>query len=265
MGTFNGTAADETFTGDAGVDTASGGGGADTLYGGDGNDTLYSGAPSGPYTFPYNGNAWTAPVLDTGAETDNLFGGEGADILYAGYGDNVDGGGGSDILFISFQGATSGVTADFNQTTLTMGGGAITGIESADWVQGSNFADTLIARGTSRAGYNVYFGMGGDDNIKAGYYTGNIYGGDGADLLDGRTLSGSYLQALYGDDGNDILYSADTSVSYGGAGADTISARYSTYGGDGNDVITMLSNSYNREVSGDGGDDQITGSSNGRS
>ena len=122
---------------------------ADTLDGGDGNDSLYSADYAGNFNIPYYNNPYTPPLLDTGSEVDTLIGGAGDDRLFAGYGDNVDGGANGyagDYLYISFQGAPTGVTADFRQATQVIGGGTITGIENVSWVQGSNYDDTDLYR-----------------------------------------------------------------------------------------------------------------------
>ncbi|MBW8814079.1 MAG: hypothetical protein JF588_11695 [Caulobacterales bacterium] len=286
MATFTGTSGDDTFTGDAGFDNASGGpgndslsgggggdnlaGGAgrDTLDGGSGDDTLFSGDRSPTFNLPYAGNPYTLPVVDTGSEVDNLTGGDGSDRIFAGYGDNVDGGpDGSfgDYLFISFQGAPSGVTADFGLASQTIGGGVITGIENVSYIQGSQFADNITARSTG-VGYSDFtavLGMGGNDTLTAGYYTGTLFGGDGDDLVDGRPSQ--YLDLVDGGAGNDTLYTNTNTFATadGGAGNDTIYAHGVTRGGAGNDTIAMQQTYYAGQVSGDDGDDKITAAASG--
>src|SRR5205085_4524382 len=71
---IDGLGGDDTILGRGGDDTLAGGAGADHVDGGTGNDTLYSGQVSPPYSFPYYGNPFTPPVLDTGTEVDTLVG-----------------------------------------------------------------------------------------------------------------------------------------------------------------------------------------------
>ncbi|MBN9319339.1 MAG: hypothetical protein J0I28_06610, partial [Caulobacterales bacterium] len=260
----------DTLNGAGGFDTISGDAGADVLDGGDGDDWLYSGVKSPYFNLPYSGNPFTPPVMDRGTEVDSLFGGAGSDRLFAGYGDTVDGGSDGfvgDYLYLSLQGASSGVAADFNQTTLSLGGGTITGIENVSWVEGSNFNDVITDRagvGTGYAGFPTLWGMGGDDLITAGYYTGSMFGGDGADTLDGRP--GTYSPDLYGGDGADILYSGGGGDSYGDGGDDTIYQGGGTaWGGAGADLIIQSASSYLNKAYGDEGDDEIRGAESGYS
>lgn len=261
---LSGNAGDDILGGDTGFDTLAGGAGSDSLDGGDDNDTLYSSDQTPYFNFPYFGNPGTAPVLDTGTEVDSLNGGAGDDVIFAGYGDNVDGGSGADKLFISFQGATSGVTFDFRLDTQVIGGGTITGFENISWVEGSDYDDYINVQSTTNNGYSDFtavFGMGGNDQLVAGYYTGLLDGGDGDDILDGR--GSRYLSQLNGGAGDDILYTANDpfTVANGGDGNDTIYSASETHGGDGNDTIVLSASPYTSSgvVSGDAGDDSITG------
>ena len=209
MATFTGTPGNDTFTGGIDSDTATGaagndslsgadgsdrlagGAGADTLAGGVGDDFLYSGDESPPFNFPYPNNPYVLPLVDTGTEIDALTGGDGSDRIFAGYGDNVDGGANGsygDYLYISFQGAPTGVTANFRLATQTIGGGVITGIENISYVQGSQFDDNLSV-GSSSNGYSDFtavLGMDGNDTLTAGFYTGSLFGDAGDDVVDGR-------------------------------------------------------------------------------
>jgi Ca2+-binding RTX toxin-like protein len=288
MAMFNGTADDDVFTGGTGADTAYGnggndslsgdgssdilvgGGGEDVLDGGAGDDKLYSGDESPPFNQPYYGNPYTPPVLDAGAAVDTLVGGAGSDRLFAGYGDNVDGGTdggyGGDYLYISFLGATIGVTADFRQVTQVIGGGTITGVENISWVQGSNFADDINVGSYANNGYSDFtavFGMGGNDRLVAGYYTGVLFGGDGDDIVDGR--GSQYLQSVDGGAGDDTLYTNTNTFAsaYGGDGNDTIYSHGLTYGGAGNDLIIIQQSYYGGWVYGEAGDDQIQAATSG--
>jgi Ca2+-binding RTX toxin-like protein len=266
--TLLGNGGNDTLAGGGGNDLLVGGAGADKLDGGDGSDTLYAGVESPQFNLPYYGNPWTAPVLDTGSEHDVLKGGEGDDRLFAGYGDDVDGGGNGysgDYLYISFQGATAGVTFDGRLASQAIGGGTITGIENISWIQGGNFDDDINAgsAGTGYSDFTAVFGMGGNDKLVAGYYTGTLFGGDGNDIVDGR--NSGYLQAVDGGAGDDVLYTNSNSFgsAYGGDGADTIYAHELVHGGAGNDKIVMQFSYYRDWVYGDEGDDDIQAASSG--
>jgi Ca2+-binding RTX toxin-like protein len=280
VATFAGGSGSDTFTGGTDSDTISGGGGADTLSGDGGDDFIYSADVSPPFNRPYFGNPWTAPVLDVGIEHDILSGGTGNDSLFAGYGDSVDGGDDYDTLYISFQGATAGVTVDFrdlyNNGSINLGGGTLTNIESVAWVQGSEFGDTITDSNVD-GNFAPTFGMGGDDHLIGGYYSGNVYGGDGNDYID-RTNTGYGFEA-YGDAGNDTIIGGSGYESlYGGTGDDNIQGNYgfdnlygedgndtldgglwadNLYGGDGND--TMYGADDGDVVEGNAGDDTIYG------
>jgi len=255
---------DDTISGNGGYDTLAGNSGADTLDGGDGDDVLYSGDESPPYSFPYYGNPYTPPLLDTGAEVDTLNGGAGDDVIFAGYGDNVDGGDQEwygDKLFISFQAATSGISVDFRLATQEVGGGTITGIENISWVEGSNYDDYINVESYIGNGYSDFtavFGMGGNDQLVAGYYTGVLDGGDGNDILDGT--GSQYLQEVNGGTGDDTIYVNANAVANGGEGNDIIYSAGWTHGGDGNDTIILSFSYYSFQVTGDAGDDEIIGS-----
>src|SRR4029079_18897066 len=153
--------------------------------------------------------------FDIYAEHDVLNGGNGDDYIFAGYGDTIDGGVSSvygDRLFISFQGASSGVTADFRllqtQTTMTVGTTSVSNIDNVGYLEGSNFDDFLVAIDTAYPTGGHVYGRGGNDHILANYYTGwagsGLYGGDGDDIVDGRDAV--YGGNLYGDAGNDTIY-----------------------------------------------------------
>jgi len=258
--TISGLGGDDTISGLAGNDILAGNAGADTIDGGDGNDTLYSGDISPAFTSPLGGGSWTPPLLDTGTQVDTLKGGAGDDTIFAGYGDNVDGGDGYDTLYISFQGATAGIHFDMNLATQVIGGGTITGIEDVAWLQGSNYDDYVNLNGISGGSTSYVFGMGGDDTIIAGYSTSYIDGGDGNDILDGR--ASIYLQEIDGGAGDDTIHadSLGLTTAYGGDGNDTIYTSYQAHGGAGNDTIVLVYNGYSHTVTGDAGDDVITGS-----
>ena len=257
----DGNGGDDTLRGGAGYDDLAGNGGADTLVGGTEADVLYSGDRSPPFSLPYYDFEGTPPLLDTGSEVDRLSGGDGDDRLFAGYGDNVNGGAGAnDYLFISFLGGASGVTADFRQTVQTIGGGIVRDVENISWVQGSNHADDINVGSYFNGGYSdftVLYGMGGNDNLVAGYYTGTISGDDGDDVVDGRPSQ--YLQKVLGGAGNDTLYTNPNTFAeaFGGEGNDVIYSHGATYGGSGHDLIFVSGSYYSGAVRGEDGDDEI--------
>ena len=260
--TIVGNGGNDTLGGGGGNDTVAGGSGADTVDGGDGSDFLYSFDVSPYYNRPYYGNPWTPPLMDTGTEVDTVTGGAGDDLIFAGYGDNVDGGDGFDGLVISFLGATSGVTADFSQLigggSISIGGGTIQSIAYIEWVEGSNFGDTIIM-GDDSANFTPVFGMGGNDHIIAGYYTGDIHGGDGDDIIDRG--DSPYGFQHFGEAGNDMLigsYNGETLD--GGDGDDQLigNGGYDDlYGGAGNDMLD--GGSYGDNLRGGSGHDTIYG------
>jgi Ca2+-binding RTX toxin-like protein len=260
---ITGNGGNDSLSGNGGNDDISGNAGADTLDGGEGDDRLYGGTRTGGYSLPYYGNSYTPPTLDTGGEVDVMRGGAGDDRIFAGYGDSVDGGENGamgDYLFVSFLGAPSGVTVDFRQTTLTIGGGTISNIENISWVQGSNFDDDINVAGHTHNGYSDFtavFAAGGNDHLQAGYYTGVLYGEDGNDIVDGR--GSQYLQRVDGGNGDDVLYTNSNTfaVAWGGNGNDTIYAHGEVHGGAGNDRIDMQASYYTSTVYGDEGNDEI--------
>ncbi|CAN5231104.1 hypothetical protein BH11PSE2_BH11PSE2_17290 [soil metagenome] len=242
----------DSLTGGAGPDVLVGKSGGDVLKGGANNDTLYGGDQTGG----------TIAGMDDGADKDLLSGEAGDDTIYAGYGDDADGGASAsfgDRLFISFLGASAGVTANFNLgTTQVIGGGTITGFESLGGVTGSNF-DDVISMGSDSpyTNFPTVHGMGGNDYILGGYYTGGIYGDDGDDVLDGR--GSIYGPLMDGGAGNDVIYdTSNSSTMYGRDGDDTINAHGTAYGGAGNDHINRLFSYYSNAAFGEDGDDVIT-------
>lgn len=209
----------DTLYGDGLSDMLSGGGGADFLYGGNGNDALWAGEASLPYIPNGQPYYWINPALDRSTEIDLLDGGDGDDSLFAGYGDTVIGGSNTtagDTLYISFMGANAGITANFNDASLSIGGATISGIENTAAIEGSDFDDDLTARAVipGYSGFTTMFGMGGNDRLVANARTTVLSGGDGNDTL---IASGSTaLQTVDGGTGNDRV------TFTGGGGGDAI-------------------------------------------
>jgi len=236
-----------------------GGAGADTITAGPSGSLLSSAdgtTDNGLYYFA-GGQLSTPvvspnqlPVFDHGSEVDKMSGGAGDDVIMIGWGDSADGGGQAsrgDALVFSMFGATAGVTVDFGQPgqTLSLGGGTITGFERIDWIEGSKFGDTISfnnppntgTMGALSPGYENVLAGGGDDNVKAGYYTQFIDGGDGNDTLDGR--GSQYLTLITGGAGDDTIYGSGTATLSGGDGRDTIHASGGTSFGDGGDDLIL--------------------------
>lgn len=268
----------DRLSGGSGDDEIVGGAGADVIDGGDGRDFLYSAVRAYPFAYQfggYNTGLYTVPnapppFLDTGSEHDVITGGNGSDFISAGYGDDVDGGTSSyfvpeggytvqdlDRLWLSLLGAPAGVTVDFRDATLTIGGGTIKNIEAIPLVQGTNFDDVLT--GGSLVG--SLYGMGGNDRLVGGSGISLIDGGDGNDVIDVTQFpqpSNSYFPTLIGGAGNDTFLTPETGYFYftidAGDGDDTITAMGDIHGGSGNDRIELRGGST---VYGDAGDDYI--------
>jgi Ca2+-binding RTX toxin-like protein len=261
---ISGNGGSDTLSGGGGNDTIAGGGGADNLSGGDGDDQLFSHAIYTTSGYPYaNGISY-----DVYTDVDTLIGGAGDDYIFAGYGDNVDGGTQGSFgnrLFISFQGASSGVDADFRPLqaghSVTIGGGTITNIQNVGYLEGSNYDDTLAAIDTYYPSGAKVYGRGGNDYMVADYYAGwgdsGLWGGDGNDTID--ATGAQYGPKVHGDAGDDLIRmrSGLGDIAYGDDGNDTIYAGGEAHGGAGNDLIVMQDTYYSGRVYGDGGNDVI--------
>lgn len=287
MATFNGTSDADIYTGGSendwidgasdndklsgggGNDIISGGSGADSLSGGEGDDQLSSSSLGFIITYPLSHGV----SFDIDAEVDTLVGGSGDDYFFAGYRDNVDGGTQGSFgnrLFISFQGATSGVNADFrllhSQDSIVIDGATITNIQNIGYLEGSNYDDFLAPIDTYYPSGGPIFGRGGNDTIIADYYAGwgeGIWGGDGDDDID--ATGAQYGPEIHGEAGNDIIRmgSGLGDIAYGGDGDDTISGGGTIYAGSGNDVVILAASYYGTITYGEDGDDEIRGAADG--
>ena len=116
---------------------------------------------------------------------------------------------------------------------------------------------------------------GGDDHIIGKHLASIIYGGQGADTIEGATgyVSGDagndrindVSGTIFGGEGDDIIAASGTSVIFGNSGNDIIQGASfndssSIYGGKGDDSIG--GESSNDFISGDDGNDTINASSN---
>ena len=272
-----GGAGNDTLTGSDGDGLLIGGSGADVINGGSGSELLSSadGAENRPYFNPDFETVPWLPQFDHGNEVDTINAGAGDDVVLAGYGDSADGGTSNspgDVLVLSLKGATSGVTADFSPASWSFGGGTLTGFERVDWVEGSDFGDTISfgpglfsSTGSPRGNQNVVAG-GGNDTVTAGYYTSNIFGDDGDDFLDAR--ASQYIRYIDGGAGNDIIRADSLSGSVearGGGGNDTIYAYQDAFGDAGDDLIihVNVSNSGYWFSSGGDGSDELRAATGG--
>lgn len=245
--TADGNGGDDTLRGNDGHDSLAGGDGSDTIFGGNGNDTIYGGERS---------ETWS--TFDRDAIADTLYGGDGDDRIFAGYNDTVYGGtqgNYGDTLYISFQGATEGISVDFNQDEIANGSGTISGIEAIGWAEGSNFDDTIRMDSSSR-GFAQAYGMDGNDTLIGGYYTGSMYGGDGDDLID--ATASIYGYDLFGGAGDDVIYDhRNGSNMFGGDGNDILYGHRAMYGEAGDDTLYVEQSSYTGTISGGDGNDRI--------
>src|SRR5437667_149567 len=140
---LDGTSGDDQISALGGFDLVYGEGGNDTIDGGDGWDTIYG---DGIVPGESDGN-------------DTINGG-------AGYDDTVDGGAGIDTLYFDARDGSAGITADFSQLTsggtIVVAGATLTGIESVVSIDGTDFADAIVA-GFVREGAGIgMYGWGGD-------------------------------------------------------------------------------------------------------
>lgn len=205
----------DTLTGDGGANVIEGGKGNDTLAGGSGADTVSyinassavsvniststvkgvsaNSATGGDGTDTLNGfesiigSAFNDVLIgESGANT--IKAGAGNDILIGGAGgDTLDGEAGIDTL--SFENATSAVSATLGGATLTHVGDAlgdtyanienITGSAYNDVLYGDNNNNLIIGG----AGNDDLRGYGGNDTIDATQGYDQVYGGDGDDLI----------------------------------------------------------------------------------
>jgi Ca2+-binding RTX toxin-like protein len=231
---------------------------ADILHGTANNDIVYSSAVSPSFARPFSAGLYVAPLLDTAAVVDSLFGEAGDDRIFAGYSDIVDGGAGNDTLLISFEGATTGIVADFRGAVggaaVTIGGATISGIEKLEWLEGSE-QDDLLAIAENSVNYAPIFGRGGDDHIIGGRYTGSLFGGDGNDLIE-LAADAQFSFDHFGEAGNDHIVGGGAGDRlFGGIGADRLEGKAGNDfidGGTGNDIVE----------GGDGNDALVGGAGN---
>lgn len=225
---IGGNSTDMLFGGD-GDDVLEGRAGGDGLNGGAGNDTAtYANATAGLTASLANpGQNTGEAAADIYTSIENLAGSSFGDLLVGNTGFNtLDGRGGDDTLvgganadaiiggtgldFASYAGASAGVTARLDFSTLNQGEAAGDTYSSIEGLIGSSYFDFLVGNANEnwlQAGANADYvaGVGGDDLL---------LGQDGADTLDGGTgndtlLGGAGGDSLLGGGGEDFASYAD--------------------------------------------------------
>ncbi|WP_338695587.1 calcium-binding protein [Bradyrhizobium sp. 26S5] len=254
MGSFQGTAGDDTVTGTANGantnDTLQGLAGNDTLIGGDGADALdggtgidfasYADAPAGVVANLVSPGLNTGYALgDTYTSIEGLIGSNSNDtltgdssnnLLRGGLGaDVLDGGAGSDTA--DYFGASAGLLVSLANPAGNTGEAAGDTYTSIENIRGSAFNDTLI-------------GDGNNNTLRGGLGADSLDGGAGFDFVSyadsttaitaslanpasntGEAAGDTYvsIEAIRGSDFNDSL-TGDANINFlqGGVGADTL-------------------------------------------
>jgi Ca2+-binding RTX toxin-like protein len=197
----------DTLNGENGNDTIFGGDGVDTVNGGAGEDVIYGGAG--------------ADILAGGTDRDEYYDVDSGDVI------NELAGGGYDVVF-AIENVTLGAASEVE---LIVAGAATFNVLA------SNTNNYIVGNALG----NVFYGLGGADNLVGNGGTDLLDGGDGDDLILGGDDSdfiygGAGVDSLYGDggadylegnDGNDFFYlidSGDTVVEAAGGGYDVVYA-----------------------------------------
>lgn len=153
-----GNALANTLWAGAGNDVVTGGAGGDRLVGGEGNDSLYG-----------------------GDDNDVLIGGAGSDY--------IDGGTGIDTL--SYEGATTWVSADLGANNFWNGDAAWDNVINVENLTGTNFDDYLYGNASG----NVINGAAGNDRITGNAGADTLTGGLGAELFTYNAITDSGIGA----------------------------------------------------------------------
>ena len=228
---LRGATGDDQLYGEDGDDRISGGEGNDLIVGGRGNDIIDS--FRGDDTYVFNRGDGKDVITDYNG-FDTVYFGEGIkpeDIVLKRVYVNRDWslvmsirGTEDAVTFIShFDPVKSYLTANYTLEQITFADGTVWTKDDIDYkmhhLTGTEENDQLAAYDKADV---VYYGRGGDDNLRGGAGNDQLYGEDGDDQL-------------YGDEGNDLIV--------GGKGNDTISSFrgddvYVFNRGDGKDIIT---------------------------
>lgn len=246
--TIIGTTASETLVGTpaadvivalGGKDTVQGLGDDDRICGGRGIDTIDAGAGD---DIVYGGADGRAVYI----EGDMVEGGPGNDELHGGLAPEESGGLKQNEDVVVYEDAPRAVTIDLREPTVT-GQGTDT-IDGFNSVFGSKYADTISAGAET----DVVKALGGADTLKIDSNEGEVFGGDGEDLI----RLGKFV---FGGNGDDTLINARADV-FGGQGDDLLLGRPHRdefYGGGGNDVLRGRSGPD--DLVGQNGDDRVVG------
>jgi Ca2+-binding RTX toxin-like protein len=288
--TLEGELGDDTLRGDDGNDELSGGEDDDSLFGGNGADNLLGDAGDDKLI----GNSGQ-DTLNGGAGEDSALGGSGDDLLIGGEGNDILDGQGSSNDVITLPGTTLDDTFTFNRSEAlvllqkTSGTSYSAILRRAERVE-LNTLDgndsVTVGDLTGADGYSTFvLDMGtGDDvlaaasnrntaftfAVSAGAGNDSLFGGEGADVLNGDagndlihgrggndTISGGlgadYVVGFAGDDV--ISGDEDNDTLLGSAGLDLI------YGNDGNDSIR--GNGGFDTIDGGDGEDTLRGDGSG--
>lgn len=205
--------------------TGHGADGADSYDGGAGRDelsytsrtgaiTLDTRAEWGPAGEAGEGDTVRFPTFEsyvTGSGDDTLRGSSRDEVLDTGYGsDTLRGGGGTDSYLCgntdlgdvaSFEDATTGLTIDLTERTVT-GAGLGTGvIDDCETVYGTAYNDVINGSYWN----DLLWGLGGHDRIKSRGGFDTVHGGAGDDLIDESEGWGREHDVISGDAGTDRL------------------------------------------------------------
>ncbi|WP_298965834.1 DUF5801 repeats-in-toxin domain-containing protein [uncultured Roseibium sp.] len=225
-GLFNGTVdgGDDTDTLQFGV-MKDGGTGFAVTFTGDNSGTVHSIGGEAHITnfenfeiFNLFRNPWwgTDDIIDASASSANLTinANSGNDIVISGLGDDILDGGrqnSGDNDTVSYEGATSAVTANLETGTATGGGGTDT-LSNFENLTGSALGDDLTGDGNG----NIIVGLGGDDDITGAAGSDTLFGND-TDLTNSTNVlaqAGESDTAIYSGTASDYSVTLESDGSY---------------------------------------------------
>ncbi|TNJ36583.1 calcium-binding protein, partial [Phaeobacter sp. B1627] len=194
-----------------------------------------------------------------GNNNDTLDGGSGDDTLEGGTGaDHLIGGNGTDL--VSYDGASSGVVADFLILSSNAGDAEGDTYASVENLSGSTHRDRLYANDSN----NKLWGQNGDDDLHGRNGNDSLYGGNNNDRLNGglgadRLDGGSGTdEAAYWDATSGVRADlSNASSNTGEAAGDTYISIENIAGS--NHADTLVGNSGNNTLLGRDGADKLYG------
>jgi Ca2+-binding RTX toxin-like protein len=215
-------------------------------YGSDGDDSIY--------THHLGEN----PFLGSAAETGQVFFlGQGDDQVFADFSGSghfeIWGGDGVDIVDLTDMEHSSGP-----------GGGADVITLAVEYVNGSQFDDSITVVGGTNSVDAIVTGGAGNDTLIGGDGNDTLSGGDGADSIQGgigddKIVTSAGADTVDGGTGHNVIVSGSGATAlYGGADNDTITTGGATAtleGGAGNDLLVVSGD--NLQIIGGPGDDFI--------